>query len=214
MFKDRENAGKMLSRVLKRYEGANAAILAVPRGGVPVGFSVSQELHVPLDVVIPRKLPIPEDPEAGFGAVTADGTVVLNEKLVSQLNLPPKTIDAIIREIRREVERREAVYRQAGPRVDLGGRTVILVDDGLASGFTMLAAIESAKRGGPKRVAVAIPCSPSRSIDLVTPRVDEVYCLIRSEEPIFAVASYYEDFPDLTDEQVVDYLRRAASPSP
>jgi len=194
-----------------RYQGGHAAVVAVPRGGVPVGFCIARNLQVPLDVVIPRKLPIPEEPEAGFGAVTADGTFVLNDGLVAQLNLPPKTIDAIVKEVRREVERREAVYRQAGPRVDLSGRTVVLVDDGLASGYTMLAAIKSVRKGGPRKVVVAVPCSPTRSVDLVTPQVDEIYCLIRSDEPIFAVASYYEDFADLSDEQVLDYLRRAAS---
>jgi len=209
VFKDREHAGELLSRVLMRYQGGHAAVVAVPRGGVPVGFSIARNLQVPMDIVVPRKLPIPEEPEAGFGAVTADGTVVLNDRLVAQLSLPPKTIDAIVREVRREVERREAVYRQAGPRVDLSGRTVVLVDDGLASGYTMLAAIESARKAGPRKVVVAVPCSPTRSVELVTPQVDEIYCLIRSDEPIFAVASYYEDFPDLSDEQVLDYLRRA-----
>ena len=211
MFRDREHAGELLSRILLRYQGGHAAVVAVPRGGVPVGFSIARNLQVPLDVVIPRKLPIPEEPEAGFGAVTADGSVVLNDRLVAQLNLPPKTIDAIVKEVRREVERREAVYRQAGPRVDLSGRTVVLVDDGLASGYTMLAAIKSIRKDGPRKVVVAVPCSPIRSIKLVTPQVDEICCLIRSDEPIFAVASYYEDFADLSDEQVLDYLRKAAS---
>jgi len=213
-FKDRESAGEMLSRVLMRYQGGHAAVVAVPRGGVPVGFSIARNLQIPLDVVIPRKLPIPEEPEAGFGAVTGDGSVVLNDKLVAQLNLPAKTIDAIIKEVQREVRRREAVYRQAGPRINLGGRTVIVVDDGLASGYTMLAAIKSVKKDGPRKVVAAVPCSPVRSIDLVTPQVDEIYCLIRSDEPIFAVASYYEDFADLSDGQVLDYLRKAAALAP
>lgn len=211
MFRDREHAGELLSRILLRYQSGHAAVVAVPRGGVPVGFSIARNLQVPLDVVIPRKLPIPEEPEAGFGAVTADGSIVLNDRLVAQLDLPPKTIDAIVKEVRREVERREAVYRQAGPRVDLSERTVVLVDDGLASGYTMLAAIKSIRKDGPRKVVVAVPCSPVRSIKLVTPQVDEICCLIRSDEPIFAVASYYEDFADLSDEQVLDYLRKAAS---
>ena len=210
VFRDREHAGELLSRVLMRYQGAHAAVVAVPRGGVPVGFAIARSLQLPLDVVIPRKLPIPEEPEAGFGAVTADGSLVLNERLVAQLNLPAKTIDAIVKEVQREVRRREAVYRQAGPRVDLSGRTVIVVDDGLASGYTMLAAIKSVGKGGPRKVVVAVPCSPTRSIDLVTPQVDEIYCLVRSDEPIFAVASYYEDFADLSDEQVLGFLKEAA----
>jgi putative phosphoribosyl transferase len=209
VFRDREHAGELLSRILMKYQGVHAAVVGVPRGGVPVGFAVARNLQIPLDVVTPRKLPIPEEPEAGFGAVTADGTIVLNERLVAQIALPGKIIDAIVKEVRREVERREDIYRRAGPRVNLDGRTVILVDDGLASGYTMLAAIKSVRNRGPRKVVVAIPCSPTRSIDLVTPHADEVYCLIRSDEPIFAVASYYEDFSDLSDDQVLDYLRRA-----
>ncbi len=170
---------------------------------------MAKSLFIPLDIVIPRKLPIPEEPEAGFGAVTADGTVVLNEKLVAQLALPSRTIEAIVREVHREVERREEVYRQAAPKADLNGRTVILVDDGLASGYTMLAAINQMKKEHARKVIVAVPCSPTRSIDLVNPEVDELYCLIRSEEPIFAVASFYEDFTDPTDQEVMDHLSNA-----
>lgn len=199
----------MLSKILMRYQGGHAAVVAIPRGGVPVGFGVAKALQLPLDVVVPRKLPIPEEPEAGFGAVTADGTVVLNEKLVAMLNLPAKTIDAIVREVTREVKRREDVYRQSGPGVNLSGRAVLLVDDGLASGYTMLAAIKSVRREGPSKVVVAVPCAPSRSIELMAPHVNEAYCLVKSEEPIFAVASFYEDFSDLTDDEVLDYLKRA-----
>jgi len=199
----------LLSKILMRYQGGHAAVVAIPRGGVPVGFGVAKALQLPLDVVVPRKLPIPEEPESGFGAVTADGTVVLNEKLVAMLNLPAKTIDAIVREVTREVKRREDVYRQSGPGVNLSGRAVLLVDDGLASGYTMLAAIKSVRREGPSKVVVAVPCAPSRSIELMAPHVDEAYCLVKSEEPIFAVASFYEDFSDLTDDEVLDYLKRA-----
>lgn len=209
MFKNREQAGILLSRLLARYENGNAAVLAVPRGGVPVGYSVAKALQLPLDVVIPRKLPIPEEPEAGFGAVTADGTIVLNDDLVAQLGLPSKTIDAIVNEVLREIRRREDVYRTAAPRVNLAGRVVILTDDGLATGYTMVAAIRSIRRQSPKRLVVAVPCAPSRSIDLITPMVDELRCVAQSDEPIFAVASFYEDFKDLTDEEVIHYIERA-----
>ena len=184
-------------------------MLAIPRGGVPIGFRVAKALNAPLDIVVPRKLPIPEEPEAGFGAVTADGTAVLNEPLVDQLSLPPSTVDAIVRDVLSEVRRREETYRIVSPRIDLGGRTVMLVDDGLASGYTMLAAIRHVQRGGAKKVVVVVPCAPVRSIDLVSKEADEVYCLIRSEEPVFAVASYYQDFRDLSDDEVLSYLRRA-----
>lgn len=209
MFKNREHAGVFLSRLLAEYKNGEAVVLAVPRGGVPVGYSVAKALHVPLDVVIPRKLPIPEEPEAGFGAVTADGTTVLNDDLVTQLGLPSRTIDAIVNEVLKEVRRREDVYRKAAPRVNLAGRTVIIADDGLATGYTMVAAIRSARRQSPKKVIVGVPCAPSRSVDFLTPMADELHCLVQSDEPIFAVASYYREFPDLTDEEVAGYLRRA-----
>jgi len=209
MFKSREQAGILLSRLLTRHANGNAAVLAVPRGGVPVGYSVAKALRLQLDVVIPRKLPIPEEPEAGFGAVTADGTIVLNDDMVAQLGLPSRTIDAIVSEVLREIRRREDLYRKAAPRVDLAGREVILTDDGLATGYTMVAAIRSIRRQSPKRVIVAVPCAPSRSIDLITPMVDELHCVAQSDEPIFAVASFYEEFTDLTDDEVIHYLDSA-----
>lgn len=209
MFKSREQAGILLARLLTRYANGNAAVLAVPRGGVPVGYSVAKALRLPLDVVIPRKLPIPEEPEAGFGAVTADGTIVLNDDMVAQLGLPSRTIDAIVNEVLREIRRREDVYRKAAPQVDLAGREVILTDDGLATGYTMVAAIRSIRRQSPKRIIVAVPCAPSRSVDLITPMADELFCVAQSDEPIFAVASFYEDFRDLTDEEVIHYLGSA-----
>ncbi len=209
MYRDREHAGRLLAEVLKKFRGQRAVVLAVPRGGVPVGFSIVKALGIPLDVVIPRKLPIPEEPEAGFGAVTADGTVVLNEPLMAQLNISPRTREEIVEEVLKEVRRREEVYRQACPRIDVKGRIVILVDDGLASGYTMLAAIRSVRLQVPRLIVVAVPCAPTRSFNLVANNVDEICCPVTSEEPIFAVASYYKDFRDLSDGEVQDYLQRA-----
>jgi len=206
LFRDRLDAGRKLAERLIGLAGEDSIVLAVPRGGVPIGSAIAQRLACPLDLIIPRKLPIPANPEAGFGAVMGDGTIVLNEPLVRGLKLTKGEIDAIVAEVSAEVRRREQEYRGRTPPPLLSGKQVILVDDGLASGYTMIAAAQSVRRQSPRKVIVAVPVSPVSSIQRVRPFVDDLVCLIAKQTWSFAVASFYRDFADLTDDEVRAYI--------
>ncbi|HTY90856.1 MAG TPA: phosphoribosyltransferase family protein [Methanocella sp.] len=201
IYRDRRDAGRRLAEHLLIYRH-NAVVLAIPRGGVPVGYEVAKRLEVPLDLIIPRKLPIPSDPEAGFGAIAPDGTIVLNERLVAYCGLSAKDIERIAGEVLAEVLRRIREYRGDRPQPELKHRNVIIVDDGLASGYTMVAAVRAVKRERPKRVIVAVPCSPESSVGRLEKEADEVVSLAVQPYGQFAVAGYYESFPDLSDEEV------------
>ena len=205
IFRDRREAGKMLAERLESFRGQSPLVLAIPRGGVPVGCEISKALHAPFDLIIPRKLPIPYNTEAGFGAVTPDGTVVLNDELVRQLGLSKAEIDSIVMTVLDEVQRRVKAYRP-GPSIDPKGKTVIITDDGLASGYTMIAAVRDVRKKSPKKVIVAVPCSPRSSVERLQEEADEVISLAIQEYGSFAVASYYEEFPDLSDGQVLAML--------
>lgn len=205
IFEDRRDAGRLLAERLAEEKWDRPAVYAIPRGGVPVGCEIAKKLRAPLDLIIPRKLPIPYNPEAGFGAVAPDGTVVLNQELVEEIGLGKAEIDSIVMAVLDEVQRRIRKYR-SGPPLDPKGRTAIVVDDGLASGYTMIAAVRSLKKTGPARVVVAVPCSPKTSVERLEKEADEVICLAVQEEGPFAVASYYERFPDLTDGEVLAEL--------
>ncbi len=208
MFRDRRDAGRQLAERLLIYRH-NAVVLAIPRGGVPVGYEVAERLDVPLDLIIPRKLPIPSDPEAGFGAIAPDGTVVLNERLVAYCGLSVEEIERISREVLAEIRRRAREYRGDRPLPGLRNRNVIVVDDGLASGYTMVAAVRAIRGEHPKRVIVAVPCSPESSVEKLEKEADEVVSLAVQPYGPFAVASYYESFPDLSDEEVKALIGQA-----
>ncbi len=208
-FRDRSDAGRKLAEKLKDYERQDPLVLAVPRGGVPVGCAVARALHAPFDLILVKKLPVPYNREAGFGAVTADGTVVLNRELVDYMRLEKWVIDTVVQGVQDEVQRQEQAYR-TGPPLDLKGKTVIITDDGLASGYTMLAAVRDAKDRSAKRVIVAAPCAPRSSVELLEKEADAVVCLTVQESGPFAVASYYESFPDLSDGEVLSMLGACA----
>jgi len=206
VFRDRDHAGRLLAEKLQRYRGERVVVLAVPSGGVPVGCAVAEGLGAPLDLVVVRKIQVPWNLEAGFGAVTTDGTVVLNEPMVATLSLSRGEVERCAARAREIVEERRRRFRGDRPPPDLEGKTVILVDDGLASGYTMLAAIISAKKRKPGRVIVAVPTAPSSSVRLVAPHVDEVVCLNIRDEAFFAVADAYVRWHDLGDEEVMQCL--------
>ena len=207
MFRDRGDAGRRLAERLREYEGKDAVVLAIPRGGVPVGYEIAVRLGADFDIIIPRKIPIPWNPEAGMGAITADGTMVLNEGMIKSLRMSREEIEHEAEEVRREVVRRVNIYRRPGEQPpSVTGRPVILVDDGLASGYTMLAAIESVKKEQPSAIVVAVPVASSGAVRLLSQKADKLVALVVSERLPFAVADYYMQWRDLTDDEVMGYL--------
>lgn len=206
LFRDRTDAGKRLAERLGHYQNSKTIVLAIPRGGVPVAIEVANKLEAPLDVVVPRKITIPYNPEAGYGAVTEDGTIVLNEPLVKQLGLSEHQIQHQAEEVRAEIARRSTAYRGSLPAPQIEGKTAIIIDDGLASGFTMVAAIKSIKRRKAATVISAVPVASGTAYDLVKPLVHELVCLAIARVYHFAVASFYHNWYDLTDEEVIRYL--------
>lgn len=208
VFLDRRDAGRRLSERLAEYKDRNALVLAIPRGGVPVGYEIAQFLQAEFDVIVPRKIPIPWNPEAGLGAITADGTVVLNHTMIRSLGLSKDELQNAAEEVRQEVIRRTNRYRGDRPLPEIRDRPVILVDDGLASGYTMLAAIESLRKDRAGCIVVAVPVASSGAARLISPRVDSLVTLITSERLPFAVADFYMRWRDLTDREVLDLLGR------
>ncbi|MFQ6095737.1 MAG: phosphoribosyltransferase, partial [Candidatus Bathyarchaeia archaeon] len=189
VFRDRLHAGKLLAEKLREQAGKdNVILLAVPAGGVPVGYVIVKELGVSMDIIIVRKVQIPWNTEAGFGALAWDGETVLNEPLVRILNLTEKVVEESIARTRRIVQERVRKFREDRPMPDLRDKVVILVDDGLASGFTMLAALRSVRKRTPEKIVVAVPTASLTAIDLVSAEADVIVCLNIRSGPIFAVA--------------------------
>ncbi len=211
LFTDRLDAGRQLAKRLLSYRGQDCIVLGIPRGGVPIGYVIGKELDCPLDVIVPRKLPIPWSPEAGFGAVMPDGTRVLNERMVEALGLPPHQVDGIAQRVMLEVQRRTQVYRDDRPPPEIAGRVVILTDDGLATGYTMLAAALAVRKQGPKELVVGVPVSPRGTAAEVQKVVDKLVVLHVSDAMPFAVAGFYQAFTDMSDDEVKYYLELAAS---
>jgi predicted phosphoribosyltransferase len=208
VFKDRVEAGRMLAEMLApQYVAAqDSIVLAIPSGGVPLGLQVSKRLNFPFDLIIVRKIPIPHNPEAGYGAVTLEGGVFLNEELVTRLGLSPSQIEDHITALKKELEERDALFRGKKPLSDLLGKTAILVDDGLASGYTMMASVHSARNRGAKEIVVAVPTAPPETIEKMEPIVDEIYCPNVRDKIFFAVADAYEHWYDLNREEVLELL--------
>ena len=208
VFRDRVEAGEFLANELQKYAGnPDVFVLAVPAGGVPVAYMIAKGLDAPLDVLVVRKVQIPWSPEAGFGAVTWDGKTFLNESLVEQLHLTEEDIEAAIAETKRNIAARLKKFRGDKPLPSLEGKIVLLVDDGLASGFTMLAAARSVKESKPQKIVVAVPTASLGAIELLAAEVDEVVCPNIRSAPSFAVAEAYEDWYDLSDEEVQKILQ-------
>jgi erythromycin esterase-like protein/adenine/guanine phosphoribosyltransferase-like PRPP-binding protein len=213
-FRDRAEAGHLLAELLRGYAGRDDVIvLGLPRGGVPVAFEIARELDVPLDVFLVRKLGVPRQEEVALGAIATGGTRVLNRPLIEALGIPPEWIEAIDAKERRELERRERAYRGDRPPPDLTGRTVILVDDGLATGSTMLAAVSAVRQEDPARVVVAVPVADPDVCAGLRTVADEVVCL-STPRPLDAVGAWYEDFSQTSDEEVRELLARARRPPP
>jgi erythromycin esterase-like protein/predicted phosphoribosyltransferase len=211
-FRDRTHAGQLLAERLRGYAGEHdAVVLALPRGGVPVAFEIARELDAPLDVFVVRKLGVPGHEEYALGAIASGGTRVLNRPVIEALGLPAEWIEAIDAKERRELERRERAYRGDWPPPDVAGRTVILVDDGLATGSTMRAAVEALREDEPARIVIAVPVAdPAVCAELRT-QVDDAVCLV-TPRPLGAVGAWYEDFSQTSDDEVRELLRRSHRP--
>ena len=210
LFRDRREAGQVLARKLAEYaHRPDVVVLALPRGGVPVGYEVARALDAPLDVFLVRKLGVPGHEELAMGAVATGGVRVLNDQLVRALGIPPNVIDAVAAGQGQELARRERLYRGERPPPDVRGRTVILVDDGLATGATMRAALAALRQQGLARVVVAVPTAAPEKCDELRTEADEVVCAT-TPEPFYSVGLWYEDFSQTSDEEVRELLARAA----
>jgi predicted phosphoribosyltransferase len=214
VFRDRRHAGRVLAERLAHLAGRpDLLVLALPRGGVPVAYEVAAALGAPLDVFLVRKLGVPGHEELAMGAVAAGGVRILNEPLLRELRVAPAALEEVTAAEQQELARRERLYRAGRPPLDVRGRTVILVDDGLATGASMQAAIEALRRLGPARVVVAVPTAAADTCALLAPEVDEIVCAV-TPEPFYAVGLWYADFSQTDDDEVRELLAAAADEAP
>lgn len=209
VFRDRSEAGRALAQALAPYTNSGALVLALPRGGVPVGFEVAERLAAPLDVFLVRKLGVPNHEELAMGAVASGGVQILNEPLIARLGVSRRLVDEAIMRERRELLRRELAYRDDRPPPAVAGRTVILVDDGLATGSTMKAAVAGLRKLGPGRIVVAVPVGAPEACAELGSEVDELVCLA-TPSPFHGVGLWYADFRQTDDAEVRALLGAAA----
>ena len=208
LFRDRSDAGKKLARELLRYAGrGDVIVLALPRGGVPIGFEIARALGVPLDVFVVRKLGLPFHEELAMGAIASGGARLLNDEVIDMYAISDDEIDRVVESETRELERRERLYRGDRPFPHLRNRTVILVDDGLATGSTMRAAVMALREENPERIVVAVPVAASDTCDAFRDGSDEIICL-ETPEPFGAVGLWYHNFDQISDEEVHALLTR------
>ncbi len=206
MFRDRVDAGRQLARRLEaEYRDSDAVVLAIPRGGVVVANEVAKALHLQLDLIIPRKIGAPGNPELAIGAI-AKGVAMLNEPLIRELDIPRSYIDQEINRQLSEIDRRRKLYLGDRAPIDLHGITAIVVDDGLATGYTALASVNAVKQQQPKKVVLAVPVAPTDTCENLRREVDEIVCL-ETHELFYAVGQFYEMFEQTSDSEVVDILQ-------
>ncbi len=207
LFENRYDAGRQLATKLLDYKGQSVVVLAIPNGGVPMALEVALVLEADLDLVISRKIPLPLNPEAGFGAVADDGTVIQNEEVVKMVGLSPHQINYQINQVRVEIRRRSLLYRKDRPPTVVGNKKVIIIDDGLASGYTMMAAVASVRRRQPEEVIVAVPAASAAALEKLEKVADKVITLAVGTKPKFFVADFYRYWHDLSDDEVMSCLK-------
>lgn len=204
-FQNREDAGRKLASELEEYSADSCVVVALPRGGVPVGYEIARMLGAPLDVCVARKIGVPWYPELGLGAVAEGEHIDLSRRLVEQVGLSPEQLAAEVQRQRMEVAERVQRYRGDRPRLPLSGRTVILVDDGVATGGTVRAAIQSIRAEAPKSIVLAVPVASSQALEELAPLCDRIVCLLAPED-FYAVGVWYDDFKQISDQEVLSLL--------
>ena len=208
-FSDRSQAGQLLAQALNHYaSNPGVVVLALPRGGVPVGFEVACALNVPLDIIVVRKLGVPDRVELAMGAIASGDVRVLNQEIVDWLQISPAVIDRVIELETMELQRRERVYRGAMPPLEIAGKIAVLVDDGIATGSTMRAAVEVVRSRNPRRVVIAVPTAPASTIKELRSVVDDFVSVI-SSDAFVGVGQWYQDFRQVSDEITRDLYERA-----
>ena len=213
IFENRTDAGRKLASQLKTYANRkDVIVLGIPRGGVPVAFEVAVLLNAPLDVFVSRKLGVPGQEELAFGAIASGGVRILDAEIVDAVGMSDVEIEQITASVTKELERRERLYRGDRPPLKVEGSTVILVDDGIATGSSMRAAISALRQMKPARLVVAVPVAPVSTCNRLKREVDELLC-VYMPETFFAIGQFYDDFLQVTDEEVTDLLHRAARPA-
>ena len=207
LFNNRYDAGRQLADKLGQYKGKSVLALAIPNGGVPVGLEVALALDADLDLAISRKIPLPNNPEAGFGALADDGTSILNEELIKKFKLTQYQVNYQINRVRAEIRQRNSLYLENRLPAEVRGRIVIAIDDGLASGYTMRAAVESLRRRQPEKIIVAVPVASVAGLERVAGVADKVITVMVGNVPMFAVADFYRYWSDLNETEVVQCLK-------
>ncbi|MBZ5644901.1 MAG: dienelactone hydrolase family protein [Acidobacteriia bacterium] len=214
LFQNRAEAGRKLAALLHAYANRkDLIVLGIPRGGVPVAFEVAKALHAPLDIFLSRKLGAPGQEELAFGALATGGTRVLDWEIIEAIGISEEQIDQITAKVKKELERRANFYRGARPPLKVEGLTVLLVDDGIATGSSMRAAIQALRQMKPARIVVAVPVAPQSTCSRLGREVYELIC-VHSPQDFYAIGQFYEDFSQTADEEVTELLRQAAEPSP
>jgi len=207
-FGDRHDAGRQLAEKLGEYSGQSVVVLAIPNGGVPVALEVASALKADFDVVICRKIPLPLTPEGGFGACADDGAVILNEEVVRRVGLSHQQIENEANKVRMEIKQRIILYQGDRPLIAIRDKTVIIVDDGLASGITMRAAVESVRHRRPKEIVAAAPCASVMALKQVEGVADRVVICATGFVKKFHISDYYQQWYDLSDDEVIRYLNK------
>jgi putative phosphoribosyl transferase len=207
VFENRYDAGRKLAEKLYEYAGKSAAVLGIPNGGVAVALGVALGLNADLDLVISRKIPLPLSPEGGFGSVTDDGTTIFDEGIIKKTGLSQAQINYQVNQVRADIRHRSLLYHADRPPISIAGRTVIVVDDGLASGYTMRAAVESVRHRKPDKVIAAVPVGPEAAVEALRKVADRVVTCVVGKEPRFYIADYYRSWQDITDAEVLHCLK-------
>ncbi len=207
IFESRYDAGRQLASKLGEYKKQPVVVLAIPNGGLPVALQVALALGANLDLVISRKIPIPLRPEGGFGAVTDDGTIIFNQEVLKKLGLSDQQINYQVSQVRNDIQKRSLLYRGSRPLSVVSDKIAIVVDDGLASGYTMMAAVESVRRRHPKRIVVAVPTASATAVKQVEKLADRVITVVTTFSPGFYVSDFYRYWNVLSDEEGLKCLR-------